>query len=91
MLIGETGCGLCALWEMKRIGITHLKLVGRGKSAECMEADVRNVKAAIKILKEADSESDYTKNMKREIFSGSCSGNCYYPEIRKEGEKVEKE
>lgn len=91
MLTGETGCGLCALWEMKRIGITHVKLVGRGKSAECMETDIRNTKAAIKILKEADSESDYTKKMKQKIFSGNCSGNCYYPESRREGKEVEKE
>lgn len=91
MLPGENGCGLCALWEMKRIGITHVKLVGRGKSAECMEADIRNTRAAIKILKEADSESSYIKKMKQRIFSGNCSGNCYYPESRREGKKVEKE
>lgn len=77
-LTGETGCGLCALWKMAEIGITHLKLVGRGKSAECMVADVQNVKKVIKILKKSVSEEEYIRKMKEEIFSGNCSGNCYY-------------
>ena len=29
-LCGETGCGLCALYRLRKAGITHLKLVGRG-------------------------------------------------------------
>ena len=29
-LCGATGCGLCALYRLREIGITHLKLVGRG-------------------------------------------------------------
>lgn len=29
-LCGATGCGLCALYQLRAAGITHLKLVGRG-------------------------------------------------------------
>lgn len=29
-LCGETGCGLCRLYQLREAGITHLKLVGRG-------------------------------------------------------------
>lgn len=36
-LCGETGCGLCALYQLKQAGITHLKLVGRGNYVDHME------------------------------------------------------
>lgn len=40
-LTGSTGCGLCALYRMKQVGITHLKLVGRGNYTDFMEKDIR--------------------------------------------------
>lgn len=79
-ITGETGCGLCALWKMAEIGITHLKIVGRGKSAEYMETDIQNVKKVIKILEKSVSEVEYIRTMKNQIFNGNCSGNCYYIE-----------
>lgn len=78
---GESGCGFCALWRLAEIGITHLKIVGRGKSISYMEKDVENVRKAIGILEESFSEAEYKQRMKQEIFTGKCSGNCYYREV----------
>ena len=49
-LCGETGCGLCALYRLRKAGITHLKLVGRGNYVDFMEKDIRNLKTALDIL-----------------------------------------
>ena len=51
-LCGQTGCGLCALYSLKKAGITHLKLVGRGNYIDYMERDIRNLRKALEILKD---------------------------------------
>ena len=79
-LCGATGCGLCALYQLQRAGITHLKLVGRGNYTDFMERDIRNLRKALKILEQCDSEEMYQKIMKQTLFSKGCSGNCYYRE-----------
>lgn len=93
---GESGCGFCALWKLAEIGVTHLKIVGRGKSISCMQKDVENVHKAIDILKDSSSEALYRKTMKQQLFKKNCSGNCYYrevliPKINKGEETYEKE
>ena len=45
-LCGATGCGLCALYRLREIGITHLKLVGRGNYTDFMEQDIRMLRQA---------------------------------------------
>ena len=79
-LCGETGCGLCALYQLQKAGITHLKLVGRGNYVDYMEMDIRNLRKALDILENAENEADFIHEMKKNIFSGGCSGNCYYYE-----------
>lgn len=79
-LCGETGCGLCALYQLQKAGITHLKLVGRGNYVDYMEKDIRNLRKALDILENAENEADFIHEMKKNIFSGGCSGNCYYYE-----------
>ena len=77
-ICGETGCGLCALYQLQRAGITHLKLVGRGNYVNYMENDIRNLKQALKLLDCAKNEADFINKMKAELFEKGCSGNCYY-------------
>lgn len=79
-LCGATGCGLCALYRLRAAGITHLKLVGRGNYTDFMERDIRNLRKALEILEQSDSEEEYQKEMKQTLFSKGCSGNCYYRE-----------
>ena len=47
-----------------------------------MERDIRNLRKALKILKQYDSEEMYQKIMKQTLFSKGCRGNCYYREKR---------
>lgn len=77
-LVGESGCGLCALWKLQSAGVTHLKIVGRGNDPEEMERDIRAVKRALDILEASSSEEDYLQNMKSVIFPKGCSNQCYY-------------
>lgn len=77
-LCGATGCGLCALHQLREAGITHVKLVGRGNYVNFMELDIRNLKQALKILEVSGTEKQYRKDMKQTLFSKGCSGNCYY-------------
>ena len=79
-LTGETGCGLCALYDLADAGITHLKLVGRGNFSEYMMQDIRQTRKALDILEETRGagRDAYRKSMKAALFSGRCSRNCYY-------------
>lgn len=77
-LTGITGCGLCALYRMKQVGITHLKLVGRGNYTDFMEKDIRQLRKVLDILENSDSEAQYQKKMKASLFPDGCSRNCYY-------------
>lgn len=77
-LTGSTGCGLCALYRMKQVDITHLKLVGRGNYTDFMEKDIRQLRKALDILENSDSEAQYQKKMKASLFPDGCSQNCYY-------------
>ncbi len=75
--IGLTGCALCQLWKMEEIGITHLKIVGRGGYSDDMIRDVREVKKALNALeycKESLTEAEFQK----QIQQNYCNGNCYY-------------
>lgn len=77
-LCGETGCGLCALYQLKQAGITHLKLVGRGNYVDHMEKDIWNLRKALDILETAENEKEFQCTLKRTVFPGGCSGRCYY-------------
>ena len=71
-LTGSTGCGLCALYRMKQVGITHLKLVGRGNYTDFMEKDIRQLRKALDILEKSDNELQYQKKMKVSLFPDGC-------------------
>ena len=77
-LCGMTGCGLCALYSLREAGVTHLKLVGRGNYADFMERDICNLRRALEILEQSESDAAYIRKMKKELFPDGCSGMCYY-------------
>jgi len=76
-LPGSTGCALCRLWAMREAGVTHLKLVSRGKSAENTIEDIMVLRKAIDILETSESEADFIESIMIKIFPNGCSGNCY--------------
>lgn len=75
---GSTGCGLCALKELKEAGVTHLKLVGRGNHTAYMEEDIRQMKRALALVDEIADLELYKHKIREELFSGKCSHRCYY-------------
>ena len=75
---GSTGCGLCALKELKDAGVTHLKLVGRGNHTEYMEADIRMMQRALALADETEDRGEYRRRVREELFFGKCSNRCYY-------------
>lgn len=77
-LCGATGCGLCALYRLRKIGVTHLKLVGRGNYTDFMEQDIRMLRQALALLEQSTSEKDFQKNMREQLFPQGCSSHCYY-------------
>lgn len=81
-LCGASGCGLCALWRLRDAGITHLKLVGRGNYSDFMERDIRNLRLALTILEDSDTEEKFVQCMKQRIFPQGCASQCYYPITR---------
>lgn len=80
-LCGRSGCGLCALYKMQAAGVTHLKLVGRGNYSDFMKKDIQNLRKVLDILERSESEEKFRLEMKKRLFSGNCSGNCYYRQI----------
>ena len=77
-ILGETGCGLCALKELKMAGVTHLKVVGRGNSVDNMKRDVENLRKAIDMLEDIEDNNTYEISVRDKLFEGKCSGQCYY-------------
>ena len=70
---GAGGCALCALPRLRRAGVTHLKLVGRGAHPDNMERDIRLLRRALE-MEEASPEA-----LMRIIAGGNCAKSCYYP------------
>lgn len=70
---GASGCALCALPRLKRAGVTHLKVVGRGGHAQCIERDISLLRRAL------DLGDVPPEKLRREIIGRECSKNCYYP------------
>ncbi len=76
--LGSTGCGICALKKLKEAGVTHLKVVGRGKYINDMEKDIIGLKMAISVLENINTEEEYENTIKGKLFKKNCSSNCYY-------------
>ena len=70
---GASGCSLCALPRLRRAGVTHLKVVGRGSRIDWIERDVRMLRRALDMGNAAPEE------LRRALLGNRCSGACYYP------------
>lgn len=65
---GAGGCGLCALYDLQKAGITYLKIVGRGNYTEFMQQDIIRLKKALMILETAETKREFRDRMKQELF-----------------------
>ena len=75
---GGTGCGLCAVWDLKHIGVTHLKLVGRGNFRDLMLRDLALLKQARDLAEVCQEKEAYVEAVRSSLLMGQCSDNCYY-------------
>ncbi len=78
---GGSGCGLCAIYDLIRAGVTHLKLVGRGNLSENMLQDIHILKLCTDTAAQAWSKEDYLRFLSS-LFPEGCSGACYYEGFR---------
>ena len=69
---GASGCGICALPALRRAGITHLKVVGRGGHAAWLERDIRALRRAL------EARDATPEELRALLPEGRCSGRCYY-------------
>lgn len=77
--LGSSGCGLCRIKELMDIGVTHLKVVGRGCLLDAIIKDIQYTKKAIKIAKGETNPSDFVNTIRTEFFNNKCNYLCYYP------------
>jgi len=79
------GCGLCAIPHLERIGISGLKLVGRGAPTAQKLANVELVCRFLQLSREQSDPTVYRRLARqayRQRFGHPCSPNvCYYPEF----------
>ncbi len=75
-------CGLCGLGELRRVGVRHLKIVGRGGPSEAKAANVRLVS---RFLQGTGGRGE-AREAYRERFGAPCHPLiCYFPELYGEG------
>lgn len=79
-VLGAGGCSICALYDLKEMGIEYLKLVTRGNFGESTLEDIRAMKKAVMLLEDCPDRKTAVNKLKKELFPEGCSGNCYYPD-----------
>ena len=78
-------CAMCALYRMKEMGISALKIVGRADNYESVCEDIRLAKRNLQIVENSSSEKEYLDSMEFPPHAEKkCMWgySCYYPEVR---------
>lgn len=78
-------CAMCALYRLKQIGITSLKIVGRADDFDSVCRDIALTRTNLAILEKSQSEQEYLERMQfPQNYPQKCRMgiSCYYPEIR---------
>jgi U32 family peptidase len=78
-------CGLCALYYLKQMSVSSVKIVGRGRAMNIKKEPAIMLKKAIKLLNKGISKEEYfvkVKKILKETTNVKCSPfNCHYPEV----------
>lgn len=77
-ILGKSGCGLCKIKELSNIGITHLKVVGRGKNTVFLIEDLKALNNLLSISQSTQSENEFENYVIEKLFNGCCPKDCYY-------------
>ncbi len=82
----QSPCGACAIQEFQRIGVTHLKIVGRGNTTRRKLADVRFVRSLLTLARDPSVGRARFRESARllhaHVYRQPCTAvSCYYPEV----------
>jgi collagenase-like PrtC family protease len=84
--VDDYPCGVCALYELKTLGVRSVKIVGRGNPTERKLKDVGFVRGLLEMLeKEHPTRLAYRKAARErygEMYKRPCrTYMCYYPSV----------
>jgi putative protease len=84
--VDDHPCGACALYEFSEMGITSVKIVGRGNPTERKIADVKYIRSLLNFLENENPSREIFRNVTQklygEIYKRPCRIHmCYYPEV----------
>lgn len=82
----DSPCGVCAIPELSRLGVTHLKIVGRGNPTPRKLADVRFVRSLLTLrASAADADGGFRERarlLRSHVYRRPCRMvSCYFPEL----------
>jgi hypothetical protein len=77
-------CGLCALWDLARLGVEAVKIVGRGMATERKAWAVKTAKEMLGLIEAGIGREKFlvaARERSRARFRHGCSPHlCYFPE-----------
>lgn len=84
--VDDHPCGACALYEFNDMGITSVKIVGRGNPLERKVKDITYIKNLIdNVCIEKQSKKEFvkkTRQLYQETYHRTCRLHmCYYPSV----------
>ncbi len=84
--VDDYPCGACALYDLHRMGIGSVKIVGRGNPLERKHSDVRFISSLIERAAEAGGDRDeflrHARGLYAQTYERTCRPfMCYYPEL----------
>jgi hypothetical protein len=84
--VDDYPCGACALYELKSVGVTSVKIVGRGNPTERKLRDLHFLRGLLDLLeKERPTCRAYREAARkcyRETYKRPCRAYmCYYPSV----------
>ncbi len=82
----DSPCGACALYDFERLGVTHLKIVGRGNPTRRKLADVSFIRSLVTLLGSGvvtrDRFLESARLLHAHVYERPCRVvSCYYPEV----------
>lgn len=69
------GCGACSLYELKKMNIAHVKIIGRENSLDKKIRDINFIRQAIVSLDKDMSKNEFMR-LSRDLFFGAYFGPC---------------
>ncbi|HVN70901.1 MAG TPA: U32 family peptidase [Desulfomonilia bacterium] len=83
--IDNIPCGACAMYDLHHMGVTAVKIVGRGYADKRKIGDIRFITMLLDLLDSGIPRDEFMKvsrNLYMTNYNKPCrSINCYYPEV----------